>query len=440
MRNNLKIIIILLFVFVETGFARETFPNGEAIPEWFKNDSPTDINKLGKHYKITDFGVANDSTVIQTELIQSVINKAHQMGGGVVIIPRGTFLSGSLFFKSKTHLYLEDGATLKGSDDISNFRLLTTRIEGQTVKYFAALVNADQVEGFTVSGKGTLNGNGLRYWKSFWLRRQFNPQCTNMDEMRPRILYVSNSNNVRISGIRLINSPFWTSHFYKCEYLRLTDLHIFAPEHPVKAPSSDAIDLDACKNVHIKNCYLSVNDDAIALKGGKGPFADKDKNNGANSNIIIEDNKFGFCHSALTCGSESIHSYNIIFRRNSLNGAKRLLQLKMRPDTPQLYENILVEEVTGNVGSVLFIKPWTQFFDLKGEKGIKMSYARGVKLKNINLESKTMFDIQKSDQYVLSDFSFENLVIKETKKSAITEQLVQDLKLKNVKINDLTLK
>lgn len=440
MRNNLKIIIILLFVFVETGFARETFPNGEAIPEWFKNNSPTDINKLGKHYKITDFGVVNDSTVIQTELIQSVIDKAHQMGGGVVIIPRGTFLSGSLFFKSKTHLYLEDGAILKGSDDISNFRLLTTRIEGQTVKYFAALVNADQVDGFTVSGKGTLNGNGLRYWKSFWLRRQFNPQCTNMDEMRPRILYVSNSNNVRISGIKLINSPFWTSHFYKCEYLRLTDLHIFAPEHPVKAPSSDAIDLDACKNVHIKNCYLSVNDDAIALKGGKGPFADKDKNNGANSNIIIEDNKFGFCHSALTCGSESIHSYNIIFRRNSLDGAKRLLQLKMRPDTPQLYENILVEDITGNVGSVLFIKPWTQFFDLKGEKGIKMSYARGVKLKNINLESKTMFDIQKSDQYVLSDFSFENLVIKETKKSAITEQLVQDLKLKNVKINDLTLK
>uniref|UniRef100_UPI00333EB5F2 rhamnogalacturonidase n=1 Tax=Pseudopedobacter sp. TaxID=1936787 RepID=UPI00333EB5F2 len=434
MRNNLKIVIILLFVFVETGFAREAFPNGEAIPEWFKNDAPTDINKLGKHYKITDFGVVNDSTVIQTELIQSVIDKAHQMGGGVVIIPRGTFLSGSLFFRPKTHLYLEEGATLKGSDDISNFRLLTTRIEGQTVKYFAALVNADQVDGFTVSGKGTLNGNGLRYWKSFWLRRQFNPQCTNMDEMRPRILYVSNSNNVRISGIKLINSPFWTSHFYKCEYLRLTDLHIFAPEHPVKAPSSDAIDLDACKNVHIKNCYLSVNDDAIALKGGKGPFADNDKNNGANSNIIIEDNKFGFCHSALTCGSESIHSYNIIFRRNSLDGAKRLLQLKMRPDTPQLYENILVEDVTGNVGSVLFIKPWTQFFDLKGEKGIKMSYARGVKLKNINLESKTMFDIQKSDQYVLSDFSFENLVIKEAKKSVITEQLIQDLKLKNVKI------
>ncbi len=431
-----KLIVVLLLLSVKVAFASEKFPDGSPIPEWFKKDAPTDINKLGKHYKITDFGVVNDSTIIQTELIQAVIDKAHSEGGGVIIVPKGTFLSGSLFFKAKTHLHLAEGGTLKGSDDISNFSLLTTRIEGQTVKYFAALVNADQVHGFTVSGKGTLDGNGLRYWKAFWLRRQFNPKCTNMDEMRPRVLYVSNSNNVTISGIRLINSPFWTSHFYKCEYLRLTDLYIFAPEHPVKAPSSDAIDLDVCKNVLIKNCYLSVNDDAIALKGGKGPQADKDENNGANSNIIIEDNEFGFCHSALTCGSESIYSYNIIFRRNKVDKAKRLLQLKMRPDTPQVYENILIEDITGNVGSVLFIKPWTQFFDLKGEKDIKMSFARDVTLKNVNLEAKTIFDIQKSEQYVLSNFTFENLVIKEEKKSEVSEDLIQKLKIKNVTIND----
>lgn len=440
MKINIKLIILLLLATFQNVLAKETFPDGTPVPDWFTKDTPTDINKLGTHYKITDFGVVNDSTIIQTDLIQSIIDKAFNAGGGVIIVPKGTFLSGSLFFKPKTHLYLEEGATLKGSDDISNFRLLTTRMEGQTVKYFAALVNADKVDGFTVSGKGTLNGNGLRYWKSFWLRRQFNPQCTNMDEMRPRILYVSNSNHVRISGIKLMNSPFWTSHFYKCEYLRLADLHIFAPEKPVKAPSSDAMDIDACKNVHIKNCYLSVNDDAIALKGGKGPSADKDENNGANSNIIIEDNNFGFCHSALTCGSESIHSYNIIFRRNKLDGAKRLLQLKMRPDTPQLYENILIQDVTGNVGSMLFIKPWTQFFDLKGEKSIKMSYAKNVKFQNIKLDCEIVFDIQKSDQYGLSDFSFENMNLKESKKSVLSEQLISNYKVKNVKVNNAVVK
>src|SRR5690606_2313146 len=106
-----------------------------------------------------------------------------------------------------------------------------------------------------------------------------------------------------------------------------------------------AIDLDVCNHVWIKDSYLSVNDDAIALKGGKGPKANLDKDNGANYNIIIENNTFGFCHSALTCGSESIHSYNVIFRNNTLDKARKRLQLQMRPDTPQEYEHISIEPV-----------------------------------------------------------------------------------------------
>ena len=96
----------------------------------------------------------------------------HKNGGGVIVIPKGTYLSGALFFKPQTHLHLEEGAVLKGSDDISNFPIIDTRMEGQSLKYFAALVNADKVDGFTLSGKGTIDGNGLRYWKSFWLRRK----------------------------------------------------------------------------------------------------------------------------------------------------------------------------------------------------------------------------------------------------------------------------
>lgn len=196
---------------------KELFPDGTSIPTWFRSIEPTDISKLGKQYRLTDFGVVNDSNIIQTKEIQSVIDRASGEGGGVIVIPKGTFLSGSLFFKTKTHLYLEEGAVLKGSDDISNFPIKTTRIEGQTLKYFTALVNVDSLDGFTISGKGAIDGNGLRYWRSFWLRRQWNPQCTNMDEMRPRLLYVSNSKNIQISGVHLRNSPFWTTHFYKCE-------------------------------------------------------------------------------------------------------------------------------------------------------------------------------------------------------------------------------
>jgi polygalacturonase len=415
--------------------AKEVFPDGTPIPEWFKQNEVVDIKTLGKIYRITDYGVVNDSSVIQTEKIQAVIDKATEAGGGVVLIPEGTFLSGSLFFKTKTHLHLEKDAVLKGSDDISDFRIVPTRIEGQSINYFAALVNADNLDGFTISGEGTINGNGLRYWKSFWLRRQVNPKCTNIEELRPRLVYISNSKNVQLSGVKLINSPFWTTHFYKCENVKLLNLYIFSPQEPVKAPSSDAVDIDVCTNFHIKNCYLSVNDDAVALKGGKGPKADKDSNNGGNYNIIIEDCTYGFCHGVLTCGSESVHNRNIIVRRCTVNEAKRLLWLKMRPDTPQNYEYILVEDITGDASSFLYVKPWTQFFDLKEEKEIPLSYSSNVTMRNITLKCDAFFDVRQSDQYRLSNFTFENLDIQANKNLELPSNFITGFNLKNVRVN-----
>jgi hypothetical protein len=413
--------------------AQDKFPDGTMIPDWFHHYETVDINTLGKKYVITDFGVVNDSTLLQTDKIQAVIDKA-SVEGGVVIVPEGTFLTGALFFKPKTHLYLEKGATLKGSDDISNFPILTTRIEGQTLKYFAALINADHVDGFTISGEGTINGNGERYWRSFWLRRAVNPNCTNMDELRPRLLFISNCNDVQLSGVSFKDSPFWTTHLYKCNHVKLLGLRITSPVlGPVKAPSSDAIDIDACSNVLVKGCYMSVNDDAIALKGGKGPTADKDANNGANFNIIIEDCEYGLCYSALTCGSESIHDRNIILRRCKVEGASHVLWLKMRPDTPQLYEYVTVEHITGQAHSLLFVRPWTQFFDLKGQKEIPLSYSNHVTLRNIQLTCDIFFEVEKSDQYILSDFTFENLNIK-AKNGACDKSLIHNFNWKNVKV------
>lgn len=425
-------------------FAQEVFPDGTPISNWFRQNEPTDLKKLGKPYRITDYNIVNDSTVIQTAKIQAVIDKAYQNGGGVVTIPKGTFLSGSLFFKQGTHLFLEEGAKLKGSDDISNFPIVMTRMEGQTLKYFAALVNADGLDGFTISGKGTIDGNGLRYWKAFWLRLEFNPKGTNMDEMRPRLLYVSNSRNVQISGLKLMNSPFWTTHFYKCENVKLLGLHISSPKSPVKAPSTDAVDIDACKNFLIKNCYMSVNDDAVALKGGKGPLADKDKNNGGNFNIIIEDCTYGFCHGALTLGSESIHNRNIILRRIKIHYAQRLLWLKMRADTPQNYEYVLVEDIEGSdIGNFIFIRPWTQFFDLKGEKDLGMSYGSNITMRNIKVDCDNFFNVGianvnshiKGFEYKLSNFSFENLNITAKNNLTIDTSIVKNFKLKNVTVN-----
>lgn len=423
-------------------FASEIFPDGTPIPEWFREHRVVSVKELGKQYCITNYGVQNDSTILQTERIQAVIDKAAQEGGGVICIPKGTFLSGSLFFRPRTHLYLEKGATLKGSDDISHFDVIDTRLEGQNLTYFAALVNVIGVDGFTLSSEGKINGNGLRFWKSFWLRRQVNPQCTNLEELRPRLIYIADSKNVQLSGVRLENSPFWTTHLYRCENVKLLNLSIFAPHSPVKAPSSDAIDIDVCKNVLVKGCYMSVNDDAIALKGGKGPWADQDKvNNGSNLNIIIEDCVWGFCHSALTCGSESIHNRNILVRRCRVEHAQRLLWLKMRPDTPQNYEYIQLEDITGSAINFLFAQPWTQFFDLKDRKDVPYSYSSHVTMRNIQLDCDVLFAVKKDEtQYKLSDFLFENLKITARKSGEICKDYIHNLQIRNVTVNGVHLK
>lgn len=436
--KNYFVATLLATSLCASSYAKELFPDGSPIPAWFSENKPTEIQQLGTQFRLTDFDIVNDSTILQTEKIQAIIDRA-AMTGGVVVIPKGTYLSGSLFFKPKTHLHLEEGAVLKGSDDISNFPILSTRIEGQTLNYFAALVNADKVDGFTISGKGTIDGNGLRYWKSFWLRRSVIPKCTNMDELRPRLLYVSNSDNVQISDVRLINSPFWTTHFYKCNFVKLIGLHIYSPYAPVKAPSTDGVDIDVCSNFLIKDCYISVNDDAVALKGGKGPWADQDPNNGGNYNIIIEDTHYGYCHGVLTCGSESIHNKNVIIRRCQIDKADRLLWLKMRPDTPQNYEWIRVEDIKGYAKSFVFIKPWSQFFDLKDRKDTPYSYSSNITMRNIDMECDVFFNVSNSEQFKLSNFTFENLNIK-TKNADFDKGIISDFKIKNVKVNDKTVK
>jgi len=212
-------------------------------------------------------------------------------------------------------------------------------------------------------------------------------------------------------------------------------LYIFAPRTPVQAPSSDALDIDVCKNVLVKDCYFSVNDDAIALKGGKGPLSDKNSDNGSNENIIIENCTYGFCHSALTCGSESIHDRNIILRNCTVNKVETLFRLKLRPDTPQNYEYITIENITGNVLNFIYVKSWTQFFNLQGNNDIPYSYSSNVTMRNIDLDCKTFFSVEYNLKlFKLFDFTFENLNIR-AKNADFHPEYIENFKVKNVKVN-----
>ena len=389
----------------------EKWPDGTVMDAWFKDTAKIDVATLGRQYVLTDYGIIAGSRQVQTQQIQAVIDRCAQEGGGVVVVPEGEFLTGALFFKQGTHLHVREGGVLKGSDRIIDYPILMTRIEGETCKYFSALINADGLNGFTISGKGTIDGNGLSYWQEFWIRRQWNPQCTNKDAQRPRLTYISNSKNVTIQEVHLINSPFWTNHVYKSDHVRYLDCYIYAPTENIYAPepkrgapSSDAIDVDACTDVLIDGCYMHVNDDAVVMKGGKGTWADKDETNGPCERILIQNCRYGRVHGCLTLGSEAIHCRNIILRNCTSESADRVLWLKMRPDTPQHYEYVTVENITGKCGRFLFIHPWTQFFKPGDRKDMPLSRCNNVTINNCKVDTPTMIDVKASDKYVLQDF------------------------------------
>lgn len=418
---------------------QDVWPDGTPMDAWFANKQKVDVATLGKRYVITDYGVKHDSTIVQTAAIQAVIDRAAKEQGGVIVIPEGTFLSGALFFRQGTHLLVEEGGKLKGSERIHDFPIAETRIEGQTCQYFTALVNADGLDGFTIAGQGAIDGNGYHYWDEFWIRRKWNRLCTNKDAQRPRLVYISNSKNVTVQDVHLQNSPFWTNHVYRSHHVRFLDCTIYAPTSGVKAPSSDAIDLDVCHDVLIDGCSMTVNDDAVVLKGGKGTWADKAAENGPNYNILVQNCHYGVVHGCLTLGSESLADRNIVLRNIQVDKAQRVLWLKMRPDTPQHYEYVTVDNITGSTGSFLVVRPWKQFFQLEQRDDMPLSQCNNIVMRNTKMDCDNFFDVGKSDKYYLRDFTFEGIDVSD-KKNAFEPSLIDGTTVKNVTINGTKLK
>lgn len=388
-------------------------------------------------YIITQFGIGNDSNKLNTSAIQSIIDKAEADGGGTIVIPKGVFLTGALFFKPRTKIKLLEGAVLKGSDDISNYPLIPSRMEGRSIYYYAALINAYQVDSFSVTGPGTIDGNGLKFWKRFWFHRdsmrKIGKEATNLEVHRPRMLFIWGCNNVTIQNVKLKNAGFWTTHLYQCKDVLVENCDIRSPFSPVPAPSTDGIDLDVCERVLIRNCYISVNDDGIVIKGGKGPDAHKLPENGLSQDILIEHCTFGEVHAVLTFGSESIHAKNVTMRNCKVDTDRILLLFKMRPDTYQVFENVTVDNITGRCGSIVSLSPWKQFFNLGGSTEKPYGIVRGVTISNIQVKCKTVGELEGNPNDKVSGIVFKNITA--TAEIPILKNKYSGVKAENVLVN-----
>ncbi|MCU7552827.1 glycosyl hydrolase family 28 protein [Chitinophagaceae bacterium LB-8] len=392
-------------------------------------------------YVITQLGVSADSTKLNTQAIQKVIDKAHGSGGGTIVIPKGVFLTGALFFKPNTKLRLLEGAVLKGSDNISDYPLIPSRMEGRSLLYYAALINAYYVDSFSITGPGMINGNGNRFWSTFWAyrdsMRKIGKEATNLEIHRPRLLFIWGCNQVHLQNVKLRNSGFWTTHLYQCQNVLIENCDIRSPYRPVPAPSTDGIDIDVCKKVIVRNCYISVNDDAVCIKGGKGPDAHKRSENGVVEDILVENCTFGEAHGTLTIGSESIHARNITLRNCKVENNCPILRLKMRPDTYQTYENITIDNVSGKCGSIINLNPWKQFFNMGGSSEKPYATVRNITISNIKVECKNFGDIEGNPSDSVYNIVFKD--INATSEAPILKNKYQDIKAENVIVNGMPL-
>ncbi len=324
-----------------------------------------------QRYNIAELGAVSDGKTLNTKAIQAAIDACAQNGGGTVVVPKGVFVSGSLFLKKNVNLELQAGGVLKGSTDINDYPKIMTRIEGHSEPWRAALINGDSVDHLRITGAGTLDGSGQPFWREFYRRRDADPKTTNLNVERPRLALIQHSKGVLISGILFLNSGFWNLHLYRCRQVTVEHCRFQAPavsKPDNHAPSSDGIDVDSSQDIAIRSCSFSVGDDCIALKGSKGPFALQDADSPPVERIEISDCLFEAGGGIVTVGSEATVVRDVVVKRCTTRGPT-VLRLKLRPDTPQDYENLSMSDITMENGGVIFkISPWTQYFDLKGQE------------------------------------------------------------------------
>lgn len=391
---------------------------------------------------ITDFGAVGDGATVNTKAIQAAIDQLAARHGGNVFIPRGVFVSGALFFKPKVNLHLQAGGVLRCSTDMANFPVQRTRIEGHFEEFNPALINAKDCDGFQIAGEGTLDGAGRPIWDLFWKRRNAAPDPKNFPNLgvpRARLALIENSRGVRIEGATFKDSQFWNLHLYKCDGVLVRQTRFEVPDDYKQAPSTDGIDVDSCQNVTIDSCYFSVTDDCIAAKGSRGPHAMEDMDSPPVKHVRVHNCVYKRGNGVLTLGSEATVVRDVIVENCRVIGNVKVAVLKLRPDTPQRYEDILFRNITldSTGAAILAVQPWFQYVNLQGEAPPK-SVVRNLSLVGIRGRLGSFGTIRANpgqteiSDVLLKDF---NVTLRDDKLAASG---VRNLRFENVIVNGKT--
>lgn len=268
-----------------------------------------------------------------TAAIQSHIDQLFEQGGGRLTFTAGTYQTGALFLKSNIELHLLSGAQLFFSDDPKDYPVVTSRWEGVKREVYASCIYAENAENIAVTGYGTIDGQGQKWWKTF---RQDPDQLA---YPRPKLISFDNCRRINLKDLHVTNSPSWTINPILCQDITIDNLRI---KNPADSPNTDGIDPESCKNVRIMNCHIDVGDDCIAIKSGTEDTAERI----ACENITISNCQMLHGHGGVVLGSEmSGDIRNVTISNCIFQETDRGIRLKSRRGRGGIIEDIRVSNL-----------------------------------------------------------------------------------------------
>ena len=212
---------------------------------------------------ITEYGAVPGTGAKCTEQIQRAIDECAKEGGGTVVIPAGVFLSGSVRLRSGVELHLEHGAVLRASHDENDMIDFSRDIEDDnedTGWEGGCFLYACREKNIAITGTGVIDGGGRESFYDDDPQEGPHEGPLNVRGFRPRMSFLEDVENLTVTDVTFYDSAFWTLHMAGCTNVRIENISI---DNDRRAPNTDGIDPDCCKNVIIRGCRIKSWDDCI---------------------------------------------------------------------------------------------------------------------------------------------------------------------------------
>lgn len=363
-------------------------------------------------YSITDYG-AKASGQLVTDSIKKAVEAANNDGGGTVYIPSGTFLTGPIQLYSNITLYLSPGSVLKFSSKQEDYNVVDSRWEGVSRMVYMSCIYGHKVHSVTISGSGTLDGNGHDWWDVFKNRKN------ELKYPRPKLISFEKSSRLVIKDINMINSPSWTINPIRSFNITVDNVSIL---NPADSPNTDGIDPESCSNVRISNCNIDVGDDCIAIKSGTEEAAEKI----ACENITITNCTMVHGHGGVVLGSEmSGDIRNVVISNCVFKETDRGIRLKSRRGRGGTIEDI-------RVSNIVMKKVFSPFI-------LNLYYFCGPRGKEKYVWDKTPYPITEETP-LFRRIHFANITAREVQASAgflygLAEQSLSEITFENIDIS-----